>query len=101
MISVKCDHLWFAAPKKRFSESPVAVIVDDCPYWIGFHPLAWVEAERSCDTVNASLVVLDSPKTIAHMMTLMLENRAGKQVSEFLIYLFQSSQSITGLDDAG
>lgn len=55
----------------------MGVIVGGCSYWIGFHPLKWSEARKSCESMNASLVVLDSPKTISHMMSLMLDNRAG------------------------
>ncbi|XP_011137898.2 uncharacterized protein LOC105182270 isoform X1 [Harpegnathos saltator] len=61
--------------KKWISEKPVPVYIGGCSYWIGFRELTWFQAQLSCKELNASLVILDSPRVISHMISLMEDNR--------------------------
>ncbi|XP_033209495.1 uncharacterized protein LOC117168167 isoform X2 [Belonocnema kinseyi] len=75
--STNCDrkrHILCQKPLiKLISKIPSPINVNGCPYWIGFYPLEWLDAKRACQAVNASLVILDSPKIIDDMMTIMVD----------------------------
>lgn len=77
------------ALKKQISKKPIPVYVEECSYWIGFHALNWFQARVSCGELNASLVILDSPRIISHMMFLMEENQEGKimNIKNNIIYI--------------
>ncbi|XP_043288427.1 uncharacterized protein [Venturia canescens] len=85
-VEAKCDRkrdVLCQKPsfKKRASTKPVRVFVSGCSYWIGFQPSTWSKARKSCELMNASLVALDSPEKISHMISLMVDNKAGFGVS--------------------
>ncbi|XP_032662642.1 uncharacterized protein LOC116840255 [Odontomachus brunneus] len=77
-LKAKCDRkrdvICQRPSKKPISKKPVMVYIEECLYWIGFRGLTWFQAQISCKELNASLVVLDSPKIINHMMSLMEDN---------------------------
>ncbi|XP_015610535.1 uncharacterized protein LOC107275188 isoform X2 [Cephus cinctus] len=78
-LEAKCDRkrdVICQKPSRRsLGKAPVLVSIEGCTYWLGFNPVQWLAARRSCSELNATLVLLDSERTIKQMMKLMLENR--------------------------
>lgn len=64
-----------SAVGKLIQSEPVAVFIDTCQYWIGFHPKKWLDASQSCRKLNGTLVVLDSLTTLNHITNIMIDNR--------------------------
>ncbi|KAG7188671.1 hypothetical protein KM043_008294 [Ampulex compressa] len=77
-IAAQCDRkrdvLCQRTSRKEIDRRPIGVQVEEDLYWVGVYPLEWSKARRSCSRMNATLVTLDSPGKIGHMMSLMLDN---------------------------
>ncbi|XP_072750603.1 macrophage mannose receptor 1-like isoform X2 [Anoplolepis gracilipes] len=78
-LEAKCDRkrdvLCQRPSRERIDKKPIPVYVEECFYWIGFHPLTWIQAQLSCKELNASLVILNSSRILNHMMSLMEDNK--------------------------